>query len=932
MANSFLLLLHKICDMRKIILPLIIILVIIAGLGLGWFFMQRQTKSYSENYAFKAIPVRTPLVLEITDVQLLLQKLETESPLITAMKEIPELESFRTDVNALRTLVSGSEDLKTLLAGRPALVAFNPEGKDNIGCLFALSLQNRAEKSEMIDFIENYSGQQGGSLTRRSYDDVEVYRLRKGDLEFNFAESGGIFILSRHAIFVEEAIRQMAAGNLLDQEQFKNLYNTKGSDSDFNIFINHAKINIILAKAVSPAFRQALQLFVNFADRTELDVNLKQSEVLLGGFSFSEQTRHNYLNIFRNQEAERFNLGQMMPSGISGFLALNLSDFEKYQNDYNEFLKGRQGNFYRREASLKVLDQYSGKPFIPLFQQVAGKDFAIIFGQVTQNEPASNRFFVAGVKGQSLAKDLLLPMIEKYAKANQKNLKKMQSTYQIQNNKGVTIYEFPFRDLPGLLMGESFEAVESNYLCFYDNYLIFSDDITALKNFLHDLMLSDTLEKDVRFQEFSRQMASKSTFYFYLNFSRVFYLKDHYLNETVSNAIQTNEETLRKFYGLGWQFSASSGEFLNNLYLKYDPVLKEEPQAIWQTKLDSTISIKPQLMVNHKDRQNLEVIVQDNKNNLYLINKEGATLWKVQLSGKIMSPVYQIDYYRNGKLQYFFNTRDQLHLIDRNGSNVARFPITLKTPASNGVAVIDYAGNRDYRYFVASDDRKIYAFDRDGKIVTGWKFEGSDGIVTNPLRYYKLGTQDFLVCADRYKTYILDRQGNTRVKTTDNFEHSGNDLYLTDKSALATTDAGGKIHLQYFDGKAETIDPGSFGEGHYFRAEDLNGDKKTDYIVADGNELFAFTDQGKKIFERKFESAISATPDIYAFGPANNKIGVICRNENRIYLVDTRGGLYSGFPLQGNTPFSIGYLTSGNPYFNLLTGSEDNSFFNYKIE
>ncbi|MEN6457181.1 MAG: hypothetical protein ABFD10_23240 [Prolixibacteraceae bacterium] len=918
--------------MRKIILPLIAILILIAGLGLGWFFMQRQTKSYSENFAFKAIPVRTPLVIEITDVQLLLQKLETESPLITAMKEIPELESFRTEVNEFRALVSESGELKTMLAGKPALVAFNPEGKDNIGCLFALSLENRAEKSEMIHFIENYSGQQGGSLARRTYDDVEIYRLRKGDTEFNFAENGGIFILSRHAIFVEEAIRQMAAGNLLDQEQFKNLYNTKGSDSDFNIFINHEKINVILAKATSPAFRQALQLFANFADRTELDVNLKQSEVLLGGFSFSEQNAHNYLNIFRNQEAERFNLGQLMPSGISGFLALNLSDFEKYQFDYNEFLKGRQGHFYRREASLKALEQYSGKPFIPLFQQVAGKDFAVVFGQVTQNEPASNRFFIAGVKGQSLAKDLLLPMIEKYATTNQKSLKNMQSTYQIRNDKGFTIYEFPFSNLPGLLMGESFAAVEANYLCFYDNYLVFSDNITALKNFLHDLMLSDTLEKDVRFQQFSQQMASKSTFYFYLNFSRAFYLKNHYLNETVSNAIQNNEESLRKFYGLGWQFSVSSGEFLNNLYVKYDPVLKEEPQAIWQTKLDSTISIKPQLMVSHKDQQNLEVIVQDNRNNLYLINKEGATLWKVRLPGKIISPVYQIDYYRNGKLQYFFNTRDQLHLIDRNGMNVARFPIKLKTPASNGVAVADYAGNLDYRYFVASDDRKIYAFDRDGKIVTGWKFEGTDGIVTNPLQYHKLGTQDFLIFADRYRTYILDRQGNTRVNVTDHFEHSGNDLYLTDKGALATTDTGGKIHLQYFDGKAESIDAGSFGERHYFRAEDLNGDKKTDYIVADGNKLSAYTDQGKKIFERKFESPVTEVPAVYTFGGSGKKIGVVCAGENRIYLVDGKGQLYAGFPLRGNTLFTIGYLTLGNPCFNLLVGNEDNSFFNYKVE
>lgn len=920
--------------MRKIIFTIIIILVVILILGLGWFFMQRQTKSYSENSAFKAIPVKTPLVIEITDVQLLLQKLEAENPLMAVLREVPEMQSFWTDVKGFKTLIAENEALSGMLTNKPALVAFNPEGKDNIGCLFALSLENRAEKLEMIDFIRDYSKREAGNLTKRMYDNVEIYRFKKGKSEYHFAESNGIFLFSRHNLFVEEAVRQISAGNLLDQEQFKSLYNTIGSSSDFNIFIYHEKIHQLLLKATSPEFKQALQLFIHFADRTELDVSLKESEVLLGGFSFSEQTSANYLNIFRNQEADRFNLGQMMPSGISSFLCLNLSDFEKYQNDYNEFLKEKQGNYYRREASLKKLEQYSDKPVIPLFQQVAGKEFALVFAQVTQNEPVANRFFIAGVKSQSMAKELLLPILEKYAKAKKTGIGKMQSTYQIQNNKSFTIYEFPFSNFPELLLGETFSAVESNYLCFYDNYLIFSDNITALKSYIHDLILSDTLENDVRFHEFSQQMASKSTFYFYLNFSRAFYLKNYYLNEVASQAVLDNEETIRKFYGFGWQFSAASGEFLNNLYLKYDPVLKEEPQTIWQTKLDSTISIKPQFVINHNDKQNMEVLVQDNKNNLYLINKEGASLWKIKLPGKIMNDIYQIDYYRNGKLQYLFNTRDQLHLIDRNGNNVARFPVNLRAPSTNGVAVFDYDNNRDYRYFVASEDHKIYAYDRDGKIVSGWKFDKTEGTVTRTLKHFRQGTKDFLICADQFRTYMLDRQGNIRVNTTDNFEHSANDLYLADGivPALVTTDTEGKVHLQYFDGKTGTIDLGSFGKDHYFEAEDLNGDKKTDYILAKGNQLFAFTDQGKKIFERKFNSSISGIPGIYAFVPGNKKIGVVCPDENRIYLIDTKGELYSGFPLQGNTAFSIGFLTSGNPYFNLLVGSEDNSFLNYKIE
>ncbi|MDD4191437.1 MAG: hypothetical protein PHI28_08900 [Mangrovibacterium sp.] len=920
--------------MRKIILPILIVFVVILALGAGWFLMQRQTRAYTENSAFKAVPVKTPLVVEMTDVQTFLQKLEQKGPLTDILRSVSGLQAFHDDVDRLSALLAGSERLRAMLTKKPALAAFNPVGKDHIGCLLALSLENRAEKSEMIGFIRDYSKNEAGNLTKRVYDDVEIYRLRKGGEDYHFAESHGIFLFSRHALFVEEAVRQIPADNLLDQEQFKNLYNTISGSSDFNVFIDHEKIHQFLGKAASPSFRQPLQLFSRFAHRTELDVTIRETEVLGGGFSFLEPAGHHYLRVFQDQEADRFNLEKMIPSRISGFLCLNLSDFEKYQNGYAEFLKGKQGSYYRREASLKTLDGYFEKPFIPLFGKIAGKEFAMVFAPVTQNEPAANRIFIAGVKSQSMARELLLPMLERYAKARNVGMDKLQSAYQVRSEQTVTIYGFPVPDFPGLLMGETFSAVESNYFCFYENYLIFSDNSTALKSYLHDLGSSNTLANDVRFRKFNGQMASKSTFYFFLNFSRAFYLKNHYLNGIVSGVLQDHEEAIRKFYGFGWQFSAASGEFLNNLYLKYDPVPKEEPQAVWQTRLDSSIAIPPQLMVNHYDKQNKEVIVQDSKDDLYLINHEGVSLWKVKLPGKILSEIYQIDYYRNGKLQYLFNTRDQLHLIDRNGSTVARFPVKLRAPSTNGVAVIDYDNKRDYRYFVAAGDGKIDAYARDGKMLGGWKFEGTDGVVVNPVRYFRSGSKDFLVCADQAKTYILDRQGNTRLNTTDHFEHSGNDVYLAEGAApaLVTTDTEGRVHLQYLDGKSDIRDLGRFGKDHYFVAADLNGDKKTDYLVADGNQLAAFTDQGKKMFQRKFDSVITAIPGVYAVGSGNRKIGVVCGNENRIYLIDHKGELYPGFPLPGNTAFTAGSLTPGNTYFNLLTGTEDGSFLHYKVE
>ena len=916
--------------MRKLLLPIILVFIVI--LGAVYFFTAGQSRTYEENSAFQAIPVRTPLIVEVPDFGAFLKKINPENQMVSELEQFVPLQAFFTDVQAIKNQFEASNDLRKTLSNKSVLVAFNAEGKNSVGALFVTNLNDRKEKTMLLDYFNSLNEGKKGGVSSREYDNEQIYHLKTANADLHFAFKDGAFLFSRYALFVEEAIRQMTVENLTNDQQLQSLYATVSSSSDFNLYIQHERFPAFLADLAPREFRKQIQLFGSFSDWSELDVNMKDTELLFNGFSFSNDVS-NYLAAFRGQKAMRSNIPSVLSAKTSLFVNLALDNLDTFYRNYEEYLK-KQGLFYPRETQLKKLERYSKVPFSKLFSEIAKNEFAIAFGTVTQNDPTTNRFFIAEVKGQSLAREKLLPMLANYAKANNTSLQQMESQYQIQNARSFSIYEFPFSNLPELLFGQVFSGVQSNYLCFFDNYLIFADNSTALKNYIHDLVLSETLEKDIQFQKFSEQLSSRSTFSFYLNVSRGFYLNQYYLNEKAAKMVTDHEQSVRKFQAVSWQFSENSGQFLNNLYLKYDPVIKEEPQTVWQSKLESTVAIKPQLVVNHNDPANKEVIIQDNKHQLYLINKEGVSLWKIQLPGKIMSEIYQVDYFKNGKLQYLFNTQNQLHLVDREGNNVARYPINFRSPATNGVAVFDYDNNRNYRFFIACENKQVYAYDREGKLVSGWNFKGTDGLVNTPVKHFRVAGKDYLVCADQYKTYILDRRGDTRVKTSGNFEHSQNDLYLVQagQAAIATTDINGLIHLQYFNGQQETVHAGSFGKSHFFGVEDLNGDGKTDFFIADGNKLFALTDKGKKIFTHEFNQPISSKPNSYVFANNDRKIGVVCRTENRVYLVNSDGSLYDGFPLHGNTDFTIGYFNRSNPYFNLVVGNEDNSFYNYQVE
>ena len=148
----------------------------------------------------------------------------------------------------------------------------------------------------------------------------------------------------------------------------------------------------------------------------------------------------------------------------------------------------------------------------------------------------------------------------------------------------------------------------------------------------------------------------------------------------------------------------------------------------------------------------------------FVIGPDGKIRWKIKLSEPILSDIYQIDYFRNGKQQLLFNTRSKLFLIDRNGKNTGKYPIMLKSPATNGLAVFDYDKKLDYRIFIAGEDRKIQAFNKDGALLKGWEPPKTDSKVTLAVQYFRIEGKDFLVFNDKTRLYILDRKGKPVIK------------------------------------------------------------------------------------------------------------------------------------------------------------------------
>jgi len=135
----------------------------------------------------------------------------------------------------------------------------------------------------------------------------------------------------------------------------------------------------------------------------------------------------------------------------------------------------------------------------------------------------------------------------------------------------------------------------------------------------------------------------------------------------------------------------------------------------------------------------------------------------------------------------------------------------------------------------------------------------------------------------------------------------------------------------YLDGSVESKQIGNYSPNHYFDYQDINADGYKDYIFLDKNKLAVYKQDGSNLFDFKFDEKIESSPVYYYFSYDDRKLGVVSRTSNEIYLFNSNGSVYNGFPLKGNTPFTIGYLENSSNHFNLLVGNRYNFLYNYSV-
>ncbi len=907
----------------KSILSVTVFLILLAIVIAGYIHMKNQSYDYSD--PLEAVPESSAFIFKINDFPGTLRFLKDESVYFSGDIKDQMVNSIARVLDSTDSLSSDYPDLAEWLDINPVYISLNVNEDNGYSFVLHMSLPSGTQTSDVNDAIIRFAVD-SQETTSRIYRSMEIKTafLKENDREhmFEWAITEGILIAAFPGSCLDMSLDALVEGTgIKGSDSFRRLASTAVIDADAYLYFDFEDLPLLVSRIFSPEYCEISRFFESFTGMAGLDIHFREGTVMLNGFNLTNDDAKQYLDLFVNFHGSTNSIERVIPSNTGFFIAIGMDDLLRFNSGYRDFIK-EYGGYEEYLEKLDHAGNIAGKGFVDFFGSCYDGQAALWFNQFNSNIDESVPFFAIRMNNEKAAIKELESVSEKLQGVDADGIP-----------GDIEIYKFPVVNTCEILFGRIFSGINTPYMTFWKEYALFGGSSEGLIYIIKNLETGNTLGADPYYNRYSLHLTEGSNLHFFFNFSLLSRIFPGCLNDPWSRLFDYNTKMPGEFKGAGIQISSLRNMIYQNTVFCYSLFSEPAENVEWQILLDTLIDFKPQFIVNHNTGMN-EVFVQDLNNNIYLIDGTGNVLWRKQLSGPVLGEVCQIDYYGNGMLQMLFNTENKVYLLDRNGNYVDRYPFSLPSPASNGLSLFDYEGDGNYRIFVPCSDSNVYVFNKQGQKVSGWGFRGAEHPVHTNVQHFRTGGRDYIVFADYYNVYILDRRGNIRVNVPESFPLSRNNNPVFEESPgprLAVTDNEGRVRYIYFDGRMEEKELGFFTADHFFDYYDIDSDGQREFIFADGRRMEVYKQDNTKLYSREFEDPVTHRPSMYHFAAGNRKTGIVLQNQKKIYLINSDGSLYQGFPLKGRSLFSIGFLDRERSYFNLITGGNDNFLFNYYV-
>lgn len=900
-------------------------LLLIIGIVLLYPAAEKSRKSLDQ-----ILPSNTAAIIRINNIEKLLTFTSDTLPMNQDLLKINGLKAFVQSFLSPQDSLQRTKLNHLLLEKNQCDICLVPSEQNGFSAMALVEESILAVSPGITNFLDNEN------LVRKKNAGLSYYAgFFSGDTIF-LAHPYGYFMASKDERLIISSLNRLKDETISERDSsLIRLLNTSNKNAMVNVLIKHNTFKNIFKSLKINGLDNYLTGLGNFGSWTGWDVTFTSREIYLTGFTVSDSTNTLGMDYWMQSEPGAGSLSQAIPSNHLSHVMYHFQHIKDITAGEAEaawnaaYKKGRNSSIKRwqKDGLYKMEER---------FYDLMGSDFAFVRTAYNETNQGENRFIVCEIKSTSETEKYIEDFFYDYAVVIKGSPGNFMQSFHIDESTAFKLYRFPYERLGYVLFGSMFKEFESNWIAVYQNYLIIAEDDQSLGNYLTELFRRNTLKNNTDYAEFSTNLSDEYRATFYVNlWKSLEYLKYPLNKEWPKNLFPAS--VVKNFQAACMQVgtSESEGMLSNDIVLMYNPNIIEKPQTIWELALDTAIHTKPAIVVNHTNNTR-EILVQDLNNKLYLINYAGRILWEKQLDSKIISKIFQVDYFKNKKLQYIFNTENQIHLIDRNGDYVGRYPVLLPDPASNGLIIFKTGDKANVKYALGLEDLSVRVYNLDGNSDKDWKTAHVETPVLQEVQFIYDRKKPLLAYHDNNRLYIMNLKGEEAITPAGTASPSNNPLFLqeddrTGKKYLIYTDIQGTILEQSLGDELRQLDYQKCSANHHFIMADVNADGEDDFILSDGRTLSVFSRRGQAIYSKIFDSEIAESPSLYQFSRGMNKLGVVTLGDHSIHLLNSDGSYYPGFPLKGYTSFSISSLQQEGR-FTLLVGGASGYLYHYGLK
>ncbi len=676
---------------------------------------------------------------------------------------------------------------------------------------------------------------------------------------------------------------------------------TAGKKVDANVFFNYTAIVDFLSykKTGNKKFKNK-QTEKKAETWFTYDINIEKQEIVLNGLVFADDTSQYWIK-------------------------KNALVFDTFSNRYNT----NSSINIRMEKKTEMIEQCKKalKKQLLIYYNVTSTDIADFYNYT--NNVYSYVFFKNG--GEVTKSSIITTFSINDSLATHNYLKKIQEkgrnkrtreslNINIGDSGKVQVYPFKISDFTSLVLGNQFQIAANNYYAFSKNEIAFAEQPHILAEWCNTKLKHDSIQGITE----DSAVINKNTLEGYLRLDE--------LQQLYTSLLRNPIQYCNTSQSLKFNITPDEQLVYSTIVIKKELDKYTGPRVDWRVQLSDSLDKGPFINEVNGNSGSRQILVSDITGKVYGISANGSIDWTFQLNEPVMSQFYTIDYFNNQQSQYLFNTQHWLYLIDSKGNAVEGFPIKFLNPATNGICLADLDNNKTYRIYIACNNDRVYALDKNGKKIEAWSFFQKVEKCTNPVRFFKYKKKEYIVVQGRDKIYVLNRKGKNEIEIQKKFSISGNKIWFEERAKtfrLVTTAPDGTIWSIYKNGKVESLKVGNYSTNHTFSLFDADNDRIADYIFIDANKLEVFRQDKSMAFFYTSTSDLGNNINFYNHRKAF-KISIVNKKENSLYFLKSDGSVYNGFPVTGcSQQIVVKNYTKG---YQLIVGDNYNFLYNYFFE